>query len=417
LRRAGGGADTTAARGRSRAAGDRGGPGGGRRAAPLERGVDERESDQQAGQADDHEDCFAREPAASIPAKSRGRRLNSDDAPLLVAALIAGALQAAPQPQRPVIRTAVSPRQHRPRRARRARPVRRRSARRATSRSTKTASSRRLRAFPDSRRPRHRRQAADGLPRPVPGFCFRRYALRATRRDARSCSSSTIFIWTSATPAGSESSSRGYRRELVHDGDLIAIVSTGPSSIAVDLTYDRTRLDEAIRRVSGAALKPQEIIETPGGASGRRNPLSRARRVFYGLRDPAEPRACPHRRKAVRLHQQRATTSIRFTSRAKAGRTVSPSIMAGEGRRPRRQSVLAERRRVRRGRPRRRARGADARRRTAPTRRSTRSTRAVLPPAARSVTDEGGTRRTGRITCVKTQSSLRVLAELTGGSP
>src|SRR6476469_6235487 len=30
--------------------------------------------------------------------------------------------------------------------------------------------------------------------------------------------------------------------ELVHEGDMFGIVSTGPSSIAIDLTYDRKRL-------------------------------------------------------------------------------------------------------------------------------------------------------------------------------
>ena len=56
--------------------------------------------------------------------------------------------------------------------------------------------------------------------------------------------------------------------ELVHEGDLFGIVSTGPSSIAIDLTYDRKRLDEAISRISGAGLKPDEIIQTPEGAQG-----------------------------------------------------------------------------------------------------------------------------------------------------
>ena len=44
-------------------------------------------------------------------------------------------------------------------------------------------------------------------------------------------------------------------KELVHDGDLFGIVSTGTSSIAIDLTYDRTRMEEAAnksRRSTGA---------------------------------------------------------------------------------------------------------------------------------------------------------------------
>jgi len=57
-------------------------------------------------------------------------------------------------------------------------------------------------------------------------------------------------------------------KELVHEGDMFGIVSTGPSSIAVDMTYDRKRLDEAITKISGAGLKPNEIIETPDGQQG-----------------------------------------------------------------------------------------------------------------------------------------------------
>jgi len=57
-------------------------------------------------------------------------------------------------------------------------------------------------------------------------------------------------------------------KELIHEGDMFGIVSTGPSSIAIDMTYDRKRLDEAINKISGAGLKPDEIIETPEGAQG-----------------------------------------------------------------------------------------------------------------------------------------------------
>jgi len=58
------------------------------------------------------------------------------------------------------------------------------------------------------------------------------------------------------------------RKELIHDGDMFGIVSTGPSSISVDMTYDVKRLDEAINTIAGNGLKPQEIIETPDGSQG-----------------------------------------------------------------------------------------------------------------------------------------------------
>jgi hypothetical protein len=48
--------------------------------------------------------------------------------------------------------------------------------------------------------------------------------------------------------------------QLPQDGDLAGIVSTGPSSIAFDLTKDRTGVGPVIKKVSGAALKPSEIL-------------------------------------------------------------------------------------------------------------------------------------------------------------
>jgi VWFA-related protein len=60
------------------------------------------------------------------------------------------------------------------------------------------------------------------------------------------------------------------RDTLVHDGDLIGIVSSGYSSIAIDLTYDygHRRFTEAINKVMGSGMSPEEIISTPEGAEG-----------------------------------------------------------------------------------------------------------------------------------------------------
>lgn len=55
---------------------------------------------------------------------------------------------------------------------------------------------------------------------------------------------------------------------LIHDGDMFAIVSTGPSALAIDPTYDRSRLDDAIKRISGSGLKPSDILEGSQGAQG-----------------------------------------------------------------------------------------------------------------------------------------------------
>ena len=68
--------------------------------------------------------------------------------------------------------------------------------------------------------------------------------------------------------------------ELVHEGDLFAVVSTGHSSIAIQPTYDRKRLDQAIERVMGGGLQPNEILEAPIGAEGHAELRHRAHVAF-----------------------------------------------------------------------------------------------------------------------------------------
>jgi len=58
------------------------------------------------------------------------------------------------------------------------------------------------------------------------------------------------------------------QNNLIHEGDLFGIVSSGPSSIAQDMTYDRKRFDEAIKKIAGSGLKPSEIIERGTGSEG-----------------------------------------------------------------------------------------------------------------------------------------------------
>ena len=95
-------------------------------------------------------------------------------------------------------------------------------------------------------------------------------------------------------------------KELVHEGDMFGVVSTGTSSIAIDLTYDRKRLDEAIKKMSGGALKPSEIIEAGQGPNGpSRVALSRARRLLDRLRHGAQPREDPQPPQGGGLRKQR----------------------------------------------------------------------------------------------------------------
>jgi VWFA-related protein len=72
-------------------------------------------------------------------------------------------------------------------------------------------------------------------------------------------------------------------KQLVHEGDLFGIVSSGPSSISQDMTYDRKRLDEAINKMTGDGLKPSEIINTGSGSEGPTELKYRAHVAFQTM--------------------------------------------------------------------------------------------------------------------------------------
>jgi VWFA-related protein len=74
-------------------------------------------------------------------------------------------------------------------------------------------------------------------------------------------------------------------KELVHDGDMFGIVSSGPSSIAIDMTYDKARLDEAIKKIAGNELKPSDIIQGPSGSQGPSEVRYRAHVAFSTVND------------------------------------------------------------------------------------------------------------------------------------
>src|SRR5262245_58731505 len=91
-------------------------------------------------------------------------------------------------------------------------------------------------------------------------------------------------------------------RELIHDGDLFGIVSTGPSSIAQDMTYDRKRLDEAINKIAGNGLKPDEIIGTPDGSQGPPEVRYRAHVAFSTAYDILQKMEQVHNRRKAFIY-------------------------------------------------------------------------------------------------------------------
>src|SRR3954464_7117643 len=89
-------------------------------------------------------------------------------------------------------------------------------------------------------------------------------------------------------------------KELVHEGDLFGIVSSGPSSIQVDMTCDRSRIDDTIKKMTGNELKPTEIINGAGGPGGPSEIRSRAPVAFSTMTDGLKNLEAVHnRRKAI----------------------------------------------------------------------------------------------------------------------
>jgi len=90
------------------------------------------------------------------------------------------------------------------------------------------------------------------------------------------------------------------QKDLLHDGDMWGMVSSGPSSIAIDMTYDRNRFEEAIKKIAGNGLKPTDIIQGPSGAEGPSEVRYRAHVAFSTVNDVLQELEKVHnRRKAV----------------------------------------------------------------------------------------------------------------------
>jgi VWFA-related protein len=86
------------------------------------------------------------------------------------------------------------------------------------------------------------------------------------------------------------------RDTLLHDGDRITIVGTGYSGIdnyplMYYYAHNHARLDEAINKVYGSAMSPEEIVnasQTETGPAGLRYNMDTAFRTAYGVLDQLE---------------------------------------------------------------------------------------------------------------------------------
>jgi VWFA-related protein len=91
-------------------------------------------------------------------------------------------------------------------------------------------------------------------------------------------------------------------KELIHEGDMFGIVSTGPSSLAIDMTYDRKRLDEAIKKISGSGLTPKDILDVPIGQQGPPEVRYRAHVAFSTAYDIMQKLQQVHNRRKAFIY-------------------------------------------------------------------------------------------------------------------
>ena len=68
---------------------------------------------------------------------------------------------------------------------------------------------------------------------------------------------------------------------LIHDGDLVALVSSGPSYISIGPTYDKKLMMEAVGKIRGSGLIAAEIFKTLETSQGPADVRARAQIAFY----------------------------------------------------------------------------------------------------------------------------------------
>jgi VWFA-related protein len=87
---------------------------------------------------------------------------------------------------------------------------------------------------------------------------------------------------------------------LIHEGDMVAMVSSGPSSIELQPTYDRKAIASGVSRIRGSALTPAEMFERLETSQGPGDVRQRAQIAFYAAYNLlADLERVQNKRKAV----------------------------------------------------------------------------------------------------------------------
>ena len=112
---------------------------------------------------------------------------------------------------------------------------------------------------------------------------------------------------------------------LVHDGDMVTVLSTGPSFIEVGPTYDRKAIVEAANKVRGSGYQPSEIFKLAENSQGVGDVRAKVQMAFYTTYNIlADLERVANRRKAVLF----ISTGYDFDPFPE-GRTNSDHVMGG----------------------------------------------------------------------------------------
>ena len=110
---------------------------------------------------------------------------------------------------------------------------------------------------------------------------------------------------------------------LLHDGDLVAMLSSGPSSIQTGLTYDRKLVVASASKIRGSGLNAADIFRNLETSQGPADVRNRAQMAFYTAYNLlADLEQVPNKRKALLY----ISTGYDFDPFA-AGRNSSDRIM------------------------------------------------------------------------------------------
>ena len=274
--------------------------------------------------------------------------------------------------------------------------------------------------------------ARDGARRPRVQRARRRRPARPRRRKASSCrgpkpaadTAGRIFVllvddlhFTATETPLVRALLKKVVGQLFHQGDMLAMFSTGPSSIEIPVSYDKRLLEEAISRVGGHGMSYRDIMDSLDGAQGPQGLRYNAHVAFktaFELIGNLERMG--NRRKVLLL----VSNGYDFDP-FPGGRTGTDQVFGGRYGTPYRRCGARRplpghggaAQHVRRQRP---GRPSSPRSRAPPTASTPPSTRSIRAAwSAPRTSSRTSTSRELRTHISKTQSSLRVLADATGG--